>query len=134
MTKPINSSANDFTNESGVRVSLPCYVDLTNSQRKDLLNGVREAVSATTTSSPKSISGITVETVTRASSEVETYIGMNIDILRGVLFQRGGLEVSLVLRLQEVTGITFVSAKDFTAAFKARHDLIKSYTKSLTTV
>jgi hypothetical protein len=132
MTKPINSSANDFTNAAGVRVSLPCYVDLTNTQRKELLNGVREAISATTTSSPKSISGITVETVSRASSDIEAHIGMNIDILRGVLFQRGGLEVSLVLRLQEVTGLTFVSDKDFTAAFKARHDLIKKYTKSLT--
>lgn len=132
MTKSINSSANDFTSKAGVRISLPCYVDLTTSQRKELLNGAREAVSATTSTSPKSISGISVETVTRASSDVEAYIGMDLDILRGVLFQRGGLEVSLVLRLQEVTGITFVSDKDFTAAFKARHDLIKEYSKSLT--
>ena len=132
MTKPINSSANDFTNAGGVRISLPCYVDLTMTQRKELLNGVREAISATNTSSPKSLSGITVETVTNAASDIETYIGMNIDILRSVLFQRGGLEVSLVLRLQEVTGLTFITDKDFASAFKSRHDLIKKYTKSLT--
>ena len=131
MTKPINNSANDYTNDNGVRISLPCYVDLTTSQRKMLLNGVREAVNSTQTSSPPSMSGISVETYSRGMSDAEACIGMNMDVLRGVIFQRGGLEVSLVLRLQEVTGLKFVEPKDFTAAFKSRSDLIKNYTKTL---
>ena len=125
----INSASNDFTNDEKVRISLPCYIDLTTLQRKELLNACREIGSRTVTESPATASGISVSTAVSAMPEVESYIGMTLDVLRGMIFQRGGLEVSLVLRLQEVTGLEFVKAKDFTAAFKARQDIIKSYTK-----
>ena len=125
----INAAVNDHVNDKQVRISLPCYIDLTTAQRKEILNAVRTVSSEMSTSSPNSMSGLKVETAVSAGPDVESYIGMTLDVLRGVIFQRGGLEVSLVLRLQEVTGLEFVSAKDFTAAFKSRQDLIKSYTK-----
>ena len=77
---------------------------------------------------PESYTGITVETAGSAQSDVETYLGVSLDVLRGVIFQRGGIECGLLLRLQEVTGIQYVAQKDFAAAFKKRGTLIKEYT------
>ena len=125
---PVNAAANDYLNPEGIRISSPVYIDLSTNQRKELLNGVREAVQAQpNTSQPDSVSGIRVETASSATSDVETYLGVSLDVLRTVLFQRGGIECGLLLRLQAVTGITFVSDKDFAAAFKAKQALIKSY-------
>lgn len=127
---PINSAANDYTTKNGVRISLPCYVDLNQNQRKELLSAIRSLMQANpVTSTPPSMTGIRVETASNTQSDIESYIGMSVDVLRSsVLFQRGGIEVGLLLRLQEATGIEFVSDKDFTAAFKARHDAVKKYT------
>lgn len=125
---PINAAANDYTTADAIRISSPVYIDLSTSQRKELLNGVREAVQAQpNTSQPDSVSGIRVETASSATSDVETYLGISLDVLRTVLFQRGGIECGLLLRLQEVTGIQFVTDKDFAACFKAKQALIKSY-------
>lgn len=127
---PLNSATNDHNTDSGVRISLPCYIDITMQQRKDLLNACREkAQSQVISSTPASMTGIRVETTSNTQSEMESYIGMSLDVLRGVIFSRGGIEVGLLLRLQEVTGIQLVTDKDFTAAFKARQGLIKAYTK-----
>ena len=99
----INNAGNDYLNEQGVRISLPCYCDLTTSQRKELLNAVRSIASGTVKSEPSTISGLTVETASNQESDIESYLGVSLEVLRGVLFQRGGLEVSLLLRLQEAT-------------------------------
>ena len=126
---PINAAANDYTNKNGVRISLPVYIDITTNQRKELLNGVREAMTASPTlSAPTSMSGIRVETVNGTQPDIESYLGMTVDILRNVLFQRGGIEAGLLLRLQEVSGVTFVTDKDFQQAFKQRQEFVKGYT------
>lgn len=126
---PLNTAANDYTSKDGVRISLPCYIDITIQQRKEILNACRDQCNVTVVSSePPSMTGIRVETTSNAQSDMESYIGMSLDVLRGVLFQRGGIEAGLLLRLQEVTGLELVSDKDFTAAFKARHDAVKKYT------
>ena len=128
---PINSAANDYTNKAGVRISLPCYVDLTMQQRKEILNACRDECSSQVISSePASMSGITVETTSNQQSKLESYVGMSLDVLRGVIFSRGGIEAGLLLRLQEATGIELVSEKDFSAAFKARLDVVKQYTSN----
>ena len=125
----LNSAHNDYLNDKSVRISLPCYVDLTTTQRKELLNAVRTIASGKTVSETSTISGLTVETATNQESDIESYLGMSLEVLRSVIFGRGGLEVSFLLRLQEATGLEYVSASDFTAAFKARQTQIKSYTK-----
>ena len=130
-TPPLNSAVNDYSTKEGVRISLPCYVDITMQQRKDILNACREAASSQVISSqPSTMSGLRVETTSNVQSEMESYLGMSFDVLRGVIFQRGGLEVSLLLRLQEVTGRKIVTDKDFTAAFKARSEAVKTYTST----
>ena len=127
---PINSAAHDYTNDSGVRISIPCYIDITMQQRKDILNACRDACNSQVISStPASMTGLRVETTSNVQSEMESYLGMSFDVLRGVIFQRGGIEAGLLLRLQEISGLQLVSDKDFTAAFKARQSVIKSYTK-----
>ena len=127
---PVNSGQNDFTNKGGVRISLPIYLDITTSQRKEILNACRELnKSQAIHSAPNSISGITTSTASGAIADIEAYIGMTLDVLRGVIFQRGGIEAGLLLRLQAVTGIEYVTEKDFTDAFKARQAFVKNYIK-----
>ena len=127
---PINAAANDHMTVDGVRISTPVYIDLSTNQRKALLNGVREAVQAQPfVSTPDTYSGISVETASNVQSDVETYLGVSLDVLRNVIFTRGGIECGLLLRLQAVTGINYVTDKDFAAAFKSRGNIIKNYTK-----
>ena len=127
--KPINAASNDYVTNDGVRISSPLYCDLTQQQRKALLNALRERVNneGLETRTPNTTSGISV--VTNSSmSRIEEYLGMNVDTLRSsVLFQRGGLEISLLLRLQEITGLSFVTAKDIGAAFTSRKKLVSDY-------
>ena len=127
---PINAAANDYMTADGVRISTPVYIDISTNQRKELLNGVRNAVQAQpAVTQPESYTGIRVETASSAQSDVETYLGVSLDVLRTVIFQRGGLECGLLIRLQEVTGIVFVTDKDIAAAYKQRGNIIKNYTK-----
>lgn len=125
--EPINSAAADFFNEDGVRFSLPFYLDLPTQKRKDLLNGVREKIQSVRTSSstPNSMSGISVDTFT--TNSVEQYIGMSLDVLRSVLFQRGGVPADLVLRLQAVSGVTVVTDAELKKAFDNRKKTVLAY-------
>ena len=126
----INSGFNDHVNSNGVRVSLPCYLDLTVAQRKQLLNAVREACTAVAqVKASRSASGLTVESSTSATNDVEAYLGMSLDVLRTALFSRGGLQVDLVLKLQSVTGIELVSVKDIKAALTAKGKFIDNWLK-----
>lgn len=128
---PINAAANDHMTVDGVRISTPVYVDLSTNQRKELLNGVRSAIqSSSSVSTPDTASGIRVQTANATTSDVESYLGISMDVLRTVIFQRGGIECGLLLRLQEVTGIEFVTDKDFNAAFNGRKSIIKNYTSN----
>ena len=127
---PINSAANDPCTSTGVRISMPLYIDLNNAQRKDLLNAVREVISGGTSSrSTQSQSGLIVESASSSESDVESFLGLSLDNLRSVLFSRGGLPADLLFKLQSVAGIEFVSEKDLAAAFKHRQTFVKGWLK-----
>jgi len=126
----INNYTNDYTTQNGVRICTPIYLDLTNAQRKELLNAVRTASSQTTTTKTNTQSGITVETNNGSLNAVEAYLGTSVDLLRSLLFQRGGLSVDLVLKIQQVSGLEIVSVKEIEAALKARASLVKSYSSN----
>lgn len=129
---PINRSLNDHMTENGVRICIPCYIDAPTALRKEILNQVRELARQPQEAShqPDTLTGIQVVSYSTRQPEIEAYLGMTLDNLRNVLFQRGGLEVSLVLKLQQVSGLEIVTEKDFTAAFKARQTLVKTFEKS----
>ena len=130
-TVPINSSSQDYSNDTA-RISLPCYIDITNSHRKALLNAVRQACYQPATSeATRSISGISVQNSASRQSDIESFLGMSLDVLRTVLFQRGGLAADLLFKLQAVANIEYVSEKDLVAAFKARQAQIKDCKASL---
>ena len=130
-TVPINSSSQDYSNDTA-RISLPCYIDITNSSRKALLNAVRQACYQPATSeATRSISGISVQNSASRQSDIESFLGMSLDVLRTVLFQRGGLAADLLFKLQSVAGVEYVSEKDLVAAFKARQAQIKDCKASL---
>ena len=128
----LNSAGMDYMTEEGVRLGLPLYVDLPTQKRKELLNGVRSACAAVTTSKPGqgSLSGISVAQSQSMQPQVEAFLGVSVDVLRTILVSRGGLQADLLFRLQAVTGITFVTEKDFAAAFKQRQTQVKDYIKS----
>lgn len=126
---PINKHTNDHTSSEGVRVCLPVYIDPPTALRKELLNAVRtkcfEAIP--NVSQPESLSSIQVVSNNTLQPLIERYLGMTVDNLRNVLFQRGGLEASLILKLESVTGIEVVTAKDWSAAFKKKQSLVKEF-------
>ena len=127
----INRHQNDYFCENGTRVCIPLYIDITTSLRKEILNAIRELANTPieATQQPDSITGISVVSYSTHKPDIEAYLGMTIDNLRSVLFSRGGLEVSLALKLQQVSGLDVVSDKDFTAAFKERQALVKNFQK-----
>lgn len=125
----LNGTHTDWWNDHGARLSMPMYVDLPNTLRKEILNGIRDACHSLNPTKPpaKTVSGITVASSSNNQPEIEAYLGMSLDVLRSVLFSRGGLTLDLVLRLQEVSGMEFVTEKDLVAAFKERTKQVKTY-------
>ena len=122
---PLNASVNDTTNDEGVRVSVPVYVDLTHNQRKEILNNLR-AKAAYTEYTPHTASGISTVTTVTPTTDIESFIGMSIEVLRGVIFQRGGMPVDLVLRLQTAAGVEFVNEAMIKKAFSSKQKLIQT--------
>ena len=126
--KSLNHYSCDHHTEGGVRISLPVYIDVPTADRKTLLNAVREVCATTVTTKRENTHGsISVVSQQTMQPQVEAYLGMALDVLRTMLFSRGGLSADLLLRLQEVTGLEFVTQKDIAAAFKARQGQIKTY-------
>ena len=125
-TKPLNGTANDHFTEQGARLSQPIYIDVPNSIRKELLNRVRTIASEPleVEETTRTVSDIRTISSSTRQSEVESYLGMNLDVLRTVLFSRGGLAADLVFRMQAITGYEVVTAKDIRAAFKSRQKQI----------
>ena len=130
---PSNAATNDTYSSNGARISLPIYVDVSQQDRKLILNGVRTTIYAQQpTTTPNSVTGLTVVNATNGQHEVEAFIGMSMDVLRTVLFSRGGMPIDLVLRLQSVSGYEVLSEKDIKAAFKERQASVLSYMKENT--
>ena len=124
----LNSASNDYTTKSGVRVCCPIYIDIPQETRKAWLNELRRLASATTVREVTSASGISTESATNADAGIESYLGLTLDTLRSsVLFQRGGIAIDMVLKIQSVTGIEAVSEKDIAAALKARAEDVKTF-------
>ena len=121
MPKAINSASQDHTTEGGSRLSIPVYLDPPMATRKQMLNGIRERItqSQLTSNTPKTMSGLSTDTVV-GQTQVEAYLGMTMDVLRAVIFQRGGLPLDMFLRLQAVSGVEVITEKDIKAGFDAR--------------
>ena len=130
--KVLNYAGADHHTEEGVRISLPIYIDVPNTKRKELLNAVRTVCSQQVSTTPANTHGsISVVSSQSLQPKVEAFLGMTVDILRSVLFSRGGLAVDLLFRLQSVTGMEVVTDKDLTAAFKARQAMVKDFKKEV---
>ncbi|QNI75606.1 hypothetical protein [Synechococcus sp. MVIR-18-1] len=54
---------------------------------------------------------------------------MQPDVLRGVLFQRGGLALDLIIRLQQVAGMEVLTEADIKKAFSARQKSVLNLVK-----
>ena len=125
---PLNRSANDTITGNGVRISIPVYIDPPTTMRKEILNVLRtKATEPIATSNPNTMSGIQVVSYSTRQPEIEAYLGLSLDNLRNTLFSRGGLEVSLILKLQNVTGLDIVSDKELTTAFDSKKKLSKAF-------
>ena len=126
--KHINHFTNDFTTTDGVRICTPIYIDIPTAQRKEILNKVREIASTpAAVVTPITQSGISVQNSASQEQQIVQFLGLDLANLRNTLFQRGGLSVDLVLKLQAITGLVFVDQKTFAAAFKQKQAAIKSF-------
>ena len=127
----LNSSSNDFYTDSGIRISTPIYVEISQSIRKDQFNKLRSIASQPDQGGqqPKSQSGITVQTFSTGEPTVESKLGMTLENLRMVIFGRGSIDLGLLLRIQAITGDELVSIKDIESAFKDKARHIKQYVK-----
>lgn len=126
----VNSAQSDYISESGARISTPIYYDANPTQLKDLYNKVRTVAATPITSSVKSVSGITVDSYGSAQQAVEQHLGCSLDILRTVLFSRGGVNIDLILKIQQVIGEEIVSVKELEAAFKTKLNVVKGILKT----
>ena len=125
---PLNTFSQDFVTKSGVRISAPLYVNISQETRKEWLNKLRRLASSTTVREVTSASGISTEISTNTDAGIESYLGLTLDTLRStVLYQRGVIAIDMVLKLQSVTGIEAVSEKDIAAALKARVEDVKAF-------
>lgn len=128
----INNSSCDYFTESGIRISNPIYVDIPNTTRKEILNAVREKCNEVVEQETQSVSGIRTTHSASAESTIESYLGLTMDNLRNVLFQRGGLQIDLVLKLQSVSGMELLSMKEIAAAHKAKQAAVKNVMENFT--
>lgn len=130
-SKPLNHHSSDYTTESGIRISTPIYIDLTNVQRKELLNAIRTRCSeqVEVETGGKTLSGNRTVSYSAAQPAIEAFIGMTLEVLRSVIFARGGIEGGLLFRLQSAAGIQMVSEKELAAAIKSKLDTAKAYMK-----
>jgi hypothetical protein len=126
----VNSALSDYINDAGVRISTPVYIDVPPVTRKQLFNDVRTAATRPITTSVKSVSGITVDSFGSSQQSVETFLGCSIEVLRTIMFQRGGIAADLLLKLQAVCGYEVVSVKDIDQAFKAKLGIVKEILKN----
>ena len=130
---PANSSTNDQYTATGVRVSLPMYLDLPQQLRKEILNGIRNAIhTEAPVKTPGSISGIRTQEAGTTQHAIEAYLGMSIDVLRNVLFTRGGQPIDMILRLQSVSGVEVITEKELKAVIKQREKFCVDYLKNET--
>ncbi|WP_162175621.1 hypothetical protein [Synechococcus sp. KORDI-52] len=93
--------------------------------RKEMLNNILSLASEAVIREVESATGIKVSGLTNAEAAVEGFLGVTVDVLRNVLFQRGGLPTDVVLKIQEITVVTDVTDKDLVAATKAKLAVIK---------
>jgi hypothetical protein len=126
----LNSAMNDYTTDNGVRVCSPLYLDIPVNERKALLNLVRHKAMEMNVSEVKSKSGISVATSANQLSNIEAYLGCSLEVLRSLIFSRGGLSADLVLKLQALTDYEVISIKEIEAGLKNRLNTIKEYVKN----
>ena len=123
----LNSWNNDYNTSEGVRISVPLYVDIPQQTRKDLFSRLRAVTEAEkVVTNPPTQSGISVATAIPGGSSVERHIGITLDNLRSVLFSRGGIDVSLLIRIQSVVGEA-VPAKEIENALKQKIVQLKEF-------
>lgn len=102
----------------GVGISCPVYINLTTDQSKGLLNAFRNVVAEQRIQmgfNPKPVSSslgeLSVETsVLPPQSQAEVELGMSVESLRYALFNKGGIAERIVLKLQELTGLVYVTS------------------------
>lgn len=126
----VNSAQSDYIAENGARISTPIYYDASPTQLKELYNKVRTVASTPISNTVKSVSGISVDNYGSSQLRVEQHLGCNLEILRGILFARGGVNIDLILKIQQVIGEEVVSVKELEAAFKTKLAVVKEILKT----
>ena len=117
VTNRFNQSTPTIVLEDGTAISTPTYINLSNDAAKALLNAFREVVLKQQLEmghKPTDLStrgGLEVVNHTKPpKTPAELELGMDVENLRYVLFGRTGSPERVVLKLQELTGMSIVSS------------------------
>ena len=110
-------------NSNGTCISTPLYVSPSTEVKKALLNAFRsirtEQLAEMGYSQERPEGSIVVVDATAAPlTPIENELGMNEESLRLLLFGRNGLQERLVIKLQNLTGITVFSKEDAENTYK----------------
>lgn len=119
ITNRYNQTTPTGLTADGVGISCPIYLNLTADQSKALLNAFRDVVARqriemgfNETPTNSTLGELSVETtVTPPQTTAENELGMSVEALRYALFSKGGVAERLILKLQELTNLTFVTSQ-----------------------
>ena len=132
-TNRFNQVTPTHRTESGASISCPFYINLTTDQKKLLLNTFRsikqrQLAGLGYDNKPRqegSISVVTAQAVPQAPIEIES--GVNEENLRLLLFSRQGVQERLILNLQRICGVEFVTKEQVIHTFQAWTDYLFDY-------
>lgn len=128
-------------NEQGTLISVPIYVSPTMDGRKALLNGFRavkqkQLIEMGYSQEPRVEGSLSIHTATsEPQTQIEYDLGTNEESLRMLLFAKQGLQDTLILKLQQLTGIEVVTKEEIAQAQELwlnhlyGHETTKSSTK-----
>ena len=118
-----NQTVPTLTLESGLSISTPCYLQLTNQQKKELLNAWRTLntkqrleLGYDDTTDLGSIRVTTAQTPPQ--TELERATGCDEETLRMMLFSRQGIAERLIIKVMLLVGIELFTRQDIEETHK----------------
>lgn len=109
-------------NDQGTLISVPIYVSPSMDSRKALLNGFRavkqkQLIEMGYSSAPRQEGSLSVHTATsEPQTPIEYELGTSEESLRMLLFQKQGIQDTLLLKLQALTDVEVVTKEEIAEA------------------
>lgn len=107
--------------ETGITVSVPVYISISQDVAKTLLNGFRVAKQKELLENNQSYESNSVSVVTNSApkmTQIEQELGMDENTLRSTLFNKGGISERVIIKLQNLLGIEVVTKEQIQKTYE----------------